>query len=605
MSFSRKVFISVFITTIALGAALIWISYSYVTQQATENFIARYSSLSQVLGDTLNQLDHNTEALMLNAAKVVAAKDSEFGLQSNDALKVLKSEINVTHIFIVDKKGNFIRSTNEDPKLIPNAFSFCPTYKDLITGKSDVEATPIIHPQPEPKPYKFLFIPSYDRQRLIEVGVRVDFIAKTLTEAMRSDSNLMSMSLYSPTGLAFGRFEPTGVIFNGATIDLPGVFPQILETKSSFNFYTKVKSSHPQCCQCDVAKTSRNGEYYYVLASEISKQELIATQATTKTAFSFIGLIYLILAYGFSRFVARRLVRNFETVVGRVRAIRESGNLKGRIKLDGQDEITYLSDEFDRLLDSLNESQQRIIEAEMVQAKVQLARDVAHNIKSPIIAIEMMLPMLSRLPERIQKVFRDSVKEVKELTERLSRRADALTGVDSPIAGSVLAVNLSTIVEDEVHKKQVEYLASFGTDIYFQTSIQERTLFIGVDPTEFRAVLSNLINNAIQSYESGNGKVVVNISADDENCLITVSDLGRGISDDVINNLGKIEISAGKHSGRGLGLTHAYRTISSWNGKISIDSSCGAGTTVTIKLPFYQLTVPDGMTADMGATYHQ
>lgn len=595
MSFARKVFISVFVTTVVLGLVLLWVSYNYVFQQTTDSFLSRYASFSQILGGTLNQLDHSTEAIMLNAAKVVAAKDAELGLLSNEKLHHLKSEINVTHIFVTDKQGKFIRSTNEDAQLIPNAFSFCPRYQNLISGQSDVEATPVVHPNPEPKPYKFLFVPSYDRQRLIEVGVRVDFIGKTLTEAMRSDSNLLSMSLYSPNGVAFGKFEPNGVIFNGDEIKLPDDLPQITESKSSFSFLTKVKSSHPQCCQCDVSKTSRNGEYYYVLSTEISKKELMATLATTRLAFSIIALAYIVLTFGFSRTITRQLVQNIETAAGKVRAIRETGNLKDRIKLGGDDEVSYLTNEFDRLLDSLNESQQKIIEAEMIQAKVQLARDVAHNIKSPIIAIEMMLPMLSRFPERIQKVFRDSVKEIKELTERLTRRADALTGQIHGESQSLQIVCLQNIVEDEVHKKQVEYLACFNTDILFQTTIANSSLFISVDPIEFRAVLSNLINNAIQSYDFAGGTVVVTVNSSEKECTITIKDHGRGISKHVLNNLGKNEISEGKTDGRGLGLSHAYRVISSWNGNIAMDSPSGNGTCVTVCLPLYQMSGPIGV----------
>jgi len=78
----------------------------------------------------------------------------------------MRDELSVTHIFVVDKAGNFIRSTNEDPHLIPNAYSFCQDYRKMVAGTSNVEATPIIHPQPEPKPYKFGFVPSQDRQRL-------------------------------------------------------------------------------------------------------------------------------------------------------------------------------------------------------------------------------------------------------------------------------------------------------------------------------------------------------------------------------------------------------------------------------------------------------
>jgi hypothetical protein len=190
------------------------------------------------MGDALTRLDGNTESLMLNAAKVVAERDAEHGLLSTSALSRMRDELSVTHIFVTDKKGNFIRSTNEDPTLIPNAFSFCPGYQNLVTGKSNMEATPIIPPQPEPKPYKFVFIPSLDHQRLLEVGTRVDFVAKTLTEALGSDSNIVSLSLFAPDGSPFGKFSSKGVEFTQDKLALSVLnLPQLKAKK--WDYYSK------------------------------------------------------------------------------------------------------------------------------------------------------------------------------------------------------------------------------------------------------------------------------------------------------------------------------------------------------------------------------
>ncbi len=46
------------------------------------------------------------------------------------------------------------------------------------------------------------------------------------------------------------------------------------------------------------------------------------------------------------------------------------------------------------MLDALEESQKRLVEAEKAESKVQLARVVAHNIRSPVVAIEMMIPQM-------------------------------------------------------------------------------------------------------------------------------------------------------------------------------------------------------------------
>lgn len=475
MTFSKKIFIAVFFTALVLGSLIIWTSHHYISQQTEEKFISRYSVFTKVLSGSLTQLDNNTEKLMLNAARVLAEKDKAQGLLSTEHLKSIRDDLNVTHIFVVDKNGKFIRSTNEDPKLIPNAFSFCPAYKEMVVGRSNVEATPIIHPKPEPKPYKFLFVPSHDRQRLLEVGVRVDFIAKTLSDVLGSDENIDSMTLYDPHGNIFGSFNSKEVDFKTGTVKLPETFPQVVDTGDSYHFFTKVTSSHPQCCQCDVSKTSKNGEYYYVLEAKVSKNELRAVLASTNNIFLALGFGNLILALFLSRYLSRRLVRHIERAASKVRDIQASGDLKDRINLKSGDEVGYLTEEFDKLLQKLEVSQQQLIEAEKVQTKVQLAKEVAHNIKSPVVALEMILPTLITVPERIQRVLKNAVREIKDLTEKLKSQADSLSTPNTSSKDELLY--LPTILDDLVSVKAHEYLEKKNVKISFVNQSDNKTVF--------------------------------------------------------------------------------------------------------------------------------
>lgn len=590
MRFSLKIFISFFVTTLILGSGLIWIGYRYIRNQSEKEFVNRYQVFSKVMGDTLTRLDKNTEALMLNAVKVLAARDATEGVLSTDALMAMKSELSMTHMFVVDKSGAFIRSTNEDPKLIPNAYSFCPSYRDMIRGKLDIAATPIIHPNPEPKPYKFLFIPSHDRQRLLEVGVRVDFVAKTLSETLGSDKNIVSMALYSPKGDPFGRFSADGVEFKQTHFDLPESFPSLRDSGDNLHFYSKVTSSHPQCCQCDVSGTSKDGEYYYVLDTEVSKSELAALQAKTKNVFIGLALGNLILAFFISRFASRRLVRKLERATGKVRQIAEAGSLNDRIGLKGTDEVAYLTNEFDRLLDSLEESQKKVIEAETVKAKIQMAKEIAHNINSPVVAIEMMLPMTTTLPDRIRKVFQDSVKEIRALAERLSRQADTLETKTSTIPPASESINLLEFLAKVISEKRIEYSNRPEIRIEFSDHISEEPI-VKADQTELRAILSNLINNAVDSYGLAGGTVHAQVSCSKNDCEISISDQGKGIPPEVLNTLGKKAVTYGKKNGRGIGVFHAYRVIESWGGKIEVTSREGFGSSFRIRLPKFDLHI--------------
>lgn len=566
--------------TLILGSTLILASHHYISEQTEDNFILHYSAYSSSLAGTLSSLDIETEKLMLNAAKVVAAKENEKGLLSDQALKDLRDELNVSHLFIINKTGKFIRSTNEDADKIPNLFSFCGDYKKLVKGSSLVEATPVIKPDPEPSPHKFLSIPTNNKQRIIEVGIRVDFIAKTLTQAVVNDKNLQTLSLFDPQGTSLGRFSNNHVEFADGKITLPSDLKSVAQDEDSFKFYSKVDASHKICCQCDVSGTSKNGEYYYVLETRVSKDELKAIQATTNRNFLILGFVAVIFSLLVSRIVSRKLVRNIERAAAKVKRISTTGTTGDRINSKAQDEVAYLTEEFDKLLDKFEHSQQKIIENEKVEAKVQLAKEIAHNIKSPITAIEMMIPMMYTMPDHIKGVLNNSVNEIKSLSQKLKSQADSMSfESDEPET-----MFLPIVLKDILAQKQIEYSANQNIQIELIDEVGCSDAFVKGISVELKAILSNLINNAVESYGEHGGKVIVRISCDAVSCTITVEDTGVGIPAEYLSAIGKKPITFKGNRSRGLGLTHAYKVIQSWGGDISIKSNVGFGTKIKIYL---------------------
>jgi len=583
MTFARKIFIAVFLSTLIIGSLLTWSAHRYVESRAESDFVGRYTAVSKILADALTRLDTNTEALMLNAAQVVAAEDKANGLLSTDDLRNLQRKLVVTHLFIIDKNGTFIRSTNEDPATIPNLFSFSPRYRKLLTGELTVEATPVIKPNPEPKPFKFLSIANHDRTRIIEVGVRLDFIASTLVEAVSSDKNVVSMSLYAPDGTTFGTFSPTNVVMESQKAEVPASLGKPIDEGDSIRFFTKVTSSHPECGQCDVSGTSIGGEYYYVLESRISKAELAAIQTNASYIFVLVGLGNVLLSYLLARFLARRLVRNIETAVARVRSMKDGNGLKGRINLEADDEVSFLTKEFDNLLESLEVSQRKLIEAEMIRSKVELSKVVAHNIRSPILAIEMMLPTMVTVSDKTKKILRNSVSEIRQLAEKLNANADGVIGpthLDSEL------VSIPVFLQDFVTQKRLELSGQSNLRITLDCSEIDLRAMVRVSSCELSSVLSNLVNNAAEAIESNKGVIAVAATADASNCYIRIKDTGLGMSPEIIAKLKSGRFST-KGIDRGIGLKHALESVSSWGGKFQIESEVNVGTTISIQLPRY------------------
>lgn len=585
MTFARKIFIAVFLSTLVVGSLLIWGAHHYVGTRAEADFISRYSLFTKILADTLTKLDLNTEALMMNAAQVVAAEDKDKGILSTEELRALQAKLGITHLFIIDSDGNFLRSTNDDPAGIPNLFSFSPVYRKLLTGEIVVEATPVIKPNPEPKPFKFLSIANHDRSRIIEVGVRVDFIANTLADAISSDKNVLKMSLFAPDGTAFGSFSPNSVVFENNKAQLPAALDTRIDMGDATKFYAKVKPSHVKCSQCDVAGTTKDGEYYYVLEGSVSKRELIAIKSQANWIALFMICANAVVAYLLARVISKRIVRNINRAVGRVRKIKEHGSLGERINLDVREEISFLTTEFDRLLDSLEKSQSRLVEAEKLESKVELARVIAHNIKSPILAIEMMLPGMVGMPIRMRNVLQSAVKEIKQLSEKLKTQADSMAMQSNEMETEL--VYLPIFLRDLVAQKQLEF-SDRPILVRFDNQTESHDTFVRVSNLELKSVLSNVINNAADAYGSSGGEILLRLESEQGVCVASVIDAGVGIPKEFMNDLGKKSISFKGDRNRGLGLVHAFKAVKSWGGNINIDSNVGRGTKVSIQLSKYQ-----------------
>jgi signal transduction histidine kinase len=98
-------------------------------------------------------------------------------------------------------------------------------------------------------------------------------------------------------------------------------------------------------------------------------------------------------------------------------------------------------------------------------------------------------------------------------------------------------------------------------------------------------VFNNLIKNALQSGKGDDFvEVKVDITADDENVIISVADNGRGIDPEVQEKIFKPNFTT-KSTGMGLGLAIVKNIIVGAKGEIFFETKLGQGTTFIVKLP--------------------
>ena len=252
-----------------------------------------------------------------------------------------------------------------------------------------------------------------------------------------------------------------------------------------------------------------------------------------------------------------------------------------------------------------------------------LAAQVVHDIRSPLVALDAALKHAEQLPEKQRVIVRHAVNRIRDIANNLLEKnrlqtgtAAAATAAGIPVAGEPPAVHLlSSLIDPVITEKRLSFESKPGINIDFKLTRESYGLFASIAPVEFRRMLSNLVNNAVEAL-GDKGAVDVDLAHNDKTIVLTVSDDGKGIPPEILAKLGRRGETHGKAGGSGLGLFHARSTAENWGGSLAITSELGKGTAVTIKLPKAEappefvpaLLLPPGrpvVVLDDDATIHQ
>jgi signal transduction histidine kinase len=211
---------------------------------------------------------------------------------------------------------------------------------------------------------------------------------------------------------------------------------------------------------------------------------------------------------------------------------------------------------------------------------------VAHDIRSPLAALEVVATHAAQLPEDLRLIVRSAVARVRDIANGLQRSRVALPAPATCEPGGVQPHLISCLVDSLIGEKRTQYHRR--SDVLLVADIDEAaySAFAAVDALTFKRVLSNLIDNAVQAIE-GAGHVRVHLEAAGAHLRVAVEDDGVGIPADILPRLGERGATFGKAGGSGLGLYHARESVRAWQGALDIDSdpTQRPGTRVRLQLP--------------------
>jgi hypothetical protein len=208
-----------------------------------------------------------------------------------------------------------------------------------------------------------------------------------------------------------------------------------------------------------------------------------------------------------------------------------------------------------------------------------MARETAHQLGTPVSSLMGWVERLKDHPEESSQLASEmdtDVSRLQEISERFSRMGSVPKM--EPVEVRDFLENLKSYFERR--------LPSGAKEMVLSVDSQEVTA--KTSPTLLSWVLENLIKNAIDSIDEGDGKVTLKSEKMDNDVSISVSDNGRGIARRDWKNVFRPGYTT-KERGWGVGLSMVKRIMEDFlDGSIQIKSSeVGKGTTIEIRLPSF------------------
>jgi signal transduction histidine kinase len=214
-----------------------------------------------------------------------------------------------------------------------------------------------------------------------------------------------------------------------------------------------------------------------------------------------------------------------------------------------------------------------------------LYAQLAHDIRSPLFALESILKDASGLPADTMHVFHSVIGRIKSIADDLlSREKSHLGRLRALKYEGDTYTNLTQVISSIIREKRVQYNKFPEMKIELLGDLVDTSVLIGLPSNGIKRVLSNLIENSVDAI-SRQGIIQIRYENKGQNLIICVVDNGPGIPEDVLKKLPQRGFSYSKASGSGLGLFDAFEKVKNWGGEISITSKVGVGTKVTIVFP--------------------
>ena len=261
------------------------------------------------------------------------------------------------------------------------------------------------------------------------------------------------------------------------------------------------------------------------------------------------------------------------------------GDYSARIENHYRDEIGDLAATINQMAEKLELADQE--KRKLMQLRLDFLANASHELRTPLTAMQGFLEaLLDGLidEEGRQKYYQIIYNETIHMNRLVDDIMDLARLENREITLSRHPVDAVSLLQ-KVRFKFLPEAEEQGTSI--ELRIWEPLPPVYADPDRLEQILNNLVKNAVKFTE--NGLITIAAGEDGAYVRISVADTGIGIpkadQELIWERLYKVDRGRSKKAGTGLGLAIVKQLVELHEGRVSVYSEVGAGTTFTVWLP--------------------
>lgn len=242
------------------------------------------------------------------------------------------------------------------------------------------------------------------------------------------------------------------------------------------------------------------------------------------------------------------------------------------------------------------EREARTAAEEAVRERDEFLSMSAHELRTPVTRLRLRIDGLARMLETGRPTSTETMTKVRESLKKLTVLIDDLLDFSRVQAGG-LPLQLQPCRIDALVEEVVESFKSVSPRHELVLEKEASELEVRADLARLEQVVSNLVENAIK-YSPGGGTIRVKLSRSGDEAVITVSDPGIGIPEEEQRLLFSRFFRAANapsrnFAGLGLGLFISREIVERHDGRISVQSELGHGSTFRVSLPLLRTGVAE------------